>query len=112
KNGIEFLKFLVKYIPHDSNNRKKYIILNPKVIHGIAAFINVLMNKKPNLSMEFIFNKIVSKVDWTHDNIDFKKYNIPYSKSTERYNFSNGVRSIKGINNYLLDFSIKRGVLK
>lgn len=112
KNTIEFLKFFEKYAPHDAKNRKKYIILNPKVIHGVASFTNTIMEENPNVDMEFIFKNIIYEVDWTHDNLDFKNYNIPFSKSTKRYNFSNGVRSIKGITNYLLDFSKRRGVMK
>ncbi len=108
KNSMEFLKFLVKYAPHDATNRKKYIILNPKVICGIAHFIYLVLKENPNRDMEYFFKEVIYQVDWTHDNVEFKNYNVPFAKSTKRYNFSNGVRSIKGITNYLLDLSKKR----
>lgn len=97
---ILFLNLLKKYAPHDSINRKKYIILNPKVLHGIAFYI---ANVSTEENMEQLFKEVIYKTDWTHSNLKFEEYGVPYSDTTKRYNFSNGVRSIKSIANYLFD---------
>ncbi|MNU05535.1 hypothetical protein D3C72_2503770 [compost metagenome] len=51
--------------------------------------------------MNQLFDLIISKIDWSHDNFDFKKQGIPYNENTKKYYFTNGARGIKMISEYL-----------
>ncbi|PAE29287.1 hypothetical protein CHI07_10370 [Paenibacillus sp. 7884-2] len=101
KKTEEFLNLLVKYAPSDAMNRKEYFIFIPNSIFGIALFVHNSMKKNPSLTMEFVFERIIRKVDWSHRNKEFRSLGIPYKQTTKRYNFSNGARGSKIIANYL-----------
>ena len=53
--------------------------------------------------MNYLFEEVIRKVDWSHKNRDFKSLGIPYKQTTKRYNFSNGARGSKMITSYLND---------
>lgn len=101
KTTEEFLNLLVKFAPKDAMNRQEYMIFIPSVIFGIALFVHGAMKNNPTLTMEFLFENVIRKVDWSHKNKDFKILGIPYKQTTKRYNFSNGARGSKIIAKYL-----------
>lgn len=101
KRTEEFLNLLVKFAPKGAMSRNEYLIFIPSVIFGIALFIHELMKKNSSLTMEYLFEKVIRKVDWSHKNKDYKTLGIPYKQTTKRYNFSNGARGSKIITNYL-----------
>jgi len=109
----KFLCLLLKVAPYNTFNRSQYIIYIPKVLSGIAYFVSYALKKYPNIQMERIFSDVIAKVDWTHRNLDFKALGIPYNENTEKYNFTNGVRGIKMISEYLakiMEEEISNGV--
>ncbi|PEI55941.1 hypothetical protein CN635_16870 [Priestia aryabhattai] len=102
KNTEEFLNLLVKFAPKDGMNRNEYLIFIPSVIFGIALFIHESMKKNLPFTMEYLFEKVIRKVDWSHKNKDFKALGIPYKQTTKKYNFSNGARGSRIITSYLM----------
>lgn len=101
RNTMKFLDLLVRIAPYNTFNRSQYIIYIPKVLAGVAHFVSQIMHKYPNIDIEQIFDMVISKVDWSHQNKDLKVLGVPYNENTKKYFFSNGVRSTKMISRYL-----------
>ncbi|WP_342499369.1 DNA sulfur modification protein DndB [Bacillus sp. FSL W7-1034] len=102
KNKTEdFLNLLVKYAPENAHNRNECVMFIPVVIFGIALFLYEAQEKNQNFSMRFLFINVISKVDWSHKNVDFKLLGIPYKQTTKKYNFSSGARGSRMITSYL-----------
>lgn len=97
----EFLRCLVKYAPGDGNDRDKYFIYVPSNLYGMAYFIFNALEKEPFLEIEHIFERIISLVDWTHNNKDLGMRGIPFNTNTRKFNFSNGMRGSRVIAAYL-----------
>lgn len=98
----EFITLFRQYAPIDAGNRDKYIIMSSNIIVSIAKFIYEIQKKYPNESMEELFKKIISKVDWTHKNEEFKKLSAKYNRKTKKYNFGTTGRTIRDFSDFLV----------
>ncbi|MED4183582.1 DNA sulfur modification protein DndB [Priestia megaterium] len=110
KNLEEFLTLLMKYAPDNALDRKKYFIMNPNVLQGIAKCIHSLREQNPNFNMEDLFEKSIRLFDWSQKNKELKQAGIPYNTKTKKYRFSVGTRISSKISELLLKkYSINKG---
>ncbi|MFS0783223.1 DNA sulfur modification protein DndB [Bacillus sp. 1P06AnD] len=99
---MEYITLLRKYTPIDANNRDKYIIMSSNILVAIAKFIYEVKRKNPNVVMDNLFNNVVSKVDWSHKNDEFKKLSAKYNKKTKKYNFGSTGRTVRDFAEFLI----------
>ncbi|KXH86971.1 hypothetical protein AU377_13330 [Sporosarcina sp. HYO08] len=97
-----FISLLRKYAPLDALNRDKYIIMSSNIIVAIAKFIYEAQKKYPEVGMEDLFKNIVSKVDWSHKNDEFKALSAKYNKRTKKYNFGSTGRTVRDFSEFLV----------
>lgn len=98
-----FIKLLREYGPIGAIDRNKYIIMSSNIIVAIAKFIYDTQKKYPEIKMEKLFKEVISKIDWSHKNDEFKKLSIKYNKKTKKYNFGSTGRTIRDFSEYLND---------
>lgn len=99
---ILYLQLLNQYFPIELYSRKTNIIYIPKVLSGITLFVANTLHENPGLSMEELFEIFISKIDWSHSNIEFRKIGLQYNENTNRYSVTDGARGIKAICGYLI----------
>ncbi|GAB1770503.1 DNA sulfur modification protein DndB [Bacillus sp. ME75] len=110
KNLEEFLTLLMKYAPDHALDRKKYFIMNPNVLQGIAKCIHSLKEENPDFNMEDLFEKSVRLFDWSQKNRELRQAGIPYNTKTKKYRFTVGTRIISKISELLLEnYNINKG---
>lgn len=100
ENTKQFLALLTKNRDF-ALDRDKFILYIPSVIEGIAMFIYKIKQENPSVSIHYLFNEIVNKVNWSHSNNDFRTLAIKFNKTTNKYNFGSTSRAINGICQYL-----------
>ncbi len=101
ENSMKYLQFLNSYYPIDIYTRDTSIIYIPKVLSGITLFVANKLHENSNLSMEDLFERFLSKINWAQKNMDFREIGLQYNEHTKKYNVTNGVRGIKMIYQYL-----------
>lgn len=97
---IKFLELFSKAFPINLF-RSESIIYLPKIILAIAYFVVTTLEKHPELSMEEIFERVITKVNWLNSNSEFIKVGLQFNEKTKRYTVSNGTRGMKMIVAYL-----------
>ena len=68
-------------------------------------YVYKIREKNPSLKMKYIFENIIIKIDWTHNNQNFAKLANKFNKNTKKYVFNSSARVITGLCEYLLNES-------
>ena len=97
-----FIKLLRQYAPIDAGNRDKYIIMNSNIIVAIAKFVYDVAKKYPEEQLENLFKNVISRVDWTHKNEEFKKLSVKFNKRTKKYHFGSTGRTVRDFSEILM----------
>ena len=102
----KFLTLLMTHAPkkEDAFDRKKCVIFHSNVILGIARFIYLSSKQYPDVTMESLFENVVGKINWYHENKEFDRVAVSYNPQTKKYGFGTKGRSIFNVADFLLDF--------
>ncbi|MED3813413.1 DNA sulfur modification protein DndB [Priestia megaterium] len=108
QNTEDFLTLLRKYAPVDAFDRDKYAIFYPNVMIAIAKYVHECQKRQPNKDMEVFFEKVISKINWSHKNKQFSSLASSYNAKSKKYQFGVRGKTNRLVSEFLLDIYFGR----